>query len=47
MMAGGWVPVAKAPGGDVATLQRQLAARLATLLKKNPDHLEPLDPAQG
>jgi nanoRNase/pAp phosphatase (c-di-AMP/oligoRNAs hydrolase) len=43
MMAGGWVPVAKAPGGDVLALQRQLAARLATLLKKNPEKLEPLD----
>lgn len=43
MMAGGWVPVAKAPGGDILTLQRQLAARLATLLKKNPDRLEPLE----
>jgi nanoRNase/pAp phosphatase (c-di-AMP/oligoRNAs hydrolase) len=47
MMAGGWVPVAKAPGGDVLTLQRQLAARLATLLKKNPERLEPLDLGQA
>lgn len=53
-MAGGWVPIAKATGGDVDALQRQLAARLAKLLKKNPDRIEavslrapvPPDPAQ-
>jgi nanoRNase/pAp phosphatase (c-di-AMP/oligoRNAs hydrolase) len=39
-MAGGWIPVAKAAGGDVDALQRQLAARLARLLKKNPDRIE-------
>lgn len=43
MMAGGWVPVAKAPAGDVLALQHQLAARLATLLGKNPERLDRLD----
>jgi nanoRNase/pAp phosphatase (c-di-AMP/oligoRNAs hydrolase) len=41
-MAGGWVPVAKASGGDVEALQRQLAGRLARLLKKNPERIEPV-----
>ncbi|MGE5233010.1 MAG: DHH family phosphoesterase [Acidobacteriota bacterium] len=42
MIAGGWVPIEKAPGGDVRALQRQLAARLARALKKNPERIEPL-----
>ena len=39
-LAGGWVPSAKATGGDVLALQKQLAARLAQLLKKNPERIE-------
>lgn len=41
-IAGGWVPVAKAAGGDVLALQKQLAARLAELLGKNPERIERL-----
>jgi len=44
MMAGGWVPISKAPGGDVPALQSQLAARFASLMKRNPDRLELLEP---
>lgn len=42
MMAGGWVAIPKAPAGDPANLQRQLAGRLARALDKNPDKLAPL-----
>ncbi len=45
MMAGGWVPLVKAPGGNVPALQDQLAARFAMLLRKNPDKLELLETA--
>lgn len=43
MTAGGWVPLAKAPGGDVRLLQQQLAELLAMALGKNPERLVPLD----
>lgn len=43
MTAGGWVPLAKAPGGDVRQLERQLAELLALNLRKNPERLQPLD----
>jgi nanoRNase/pAp phosphatase (c-di-AMP/oligoRNAs hydrolase) len=45
MMAGGWVPVSKAPAGDVRALQRQLAESLAKALGKNPERLLPTDGA--
>lgn len=42
MTAGGWVDAARAPGGDPRNLQRQLATRLAKLLKKNPEKIAPV-----
>jgi nanoRNase/pAp phosphatase (c-di-AMP/oligoRNAs hydrolase) len=42
MTAGGWVPVAKAPGQTPRLLQRQLAELLAMALHKNPEKLLPL-----
>jgi nanoRNase/pAp phosphatase (c-di-AMP/oligoRNAs hydrolase) len=42
-LAGGWVPLDKAPGGDPRAVQRRLAARLARALKKNPEKLLPID----
>jgi nanoRNase/pAp phosphatase (c-di-AMP/oligoRNAs hydrolase) len=42
MTAGGWVPAARAPGGDPRALQRQLAVRLAKYLNKNPERLTPI-----
>jgi nanoRNase/pAp phosphatase (c-di-AMP/oligoRNAs hydrolase) len=42
MSAGGWVAVGRAPGGDPRTLERQLAARLAKALRKNPEKLAPV-----
>ncbi len=42
MTAGGWVTVAKAPGGDPRALQRQLAEKLARALDKKPEKLAPL-----
>jgi nanoRNase/pAp phosphatase (c-di-AMP/oligoRNAs hydrolase) len=43
MIAGGWIPVAKAPAGDVRALQRQLAESFAKALGRNPERLLPLD----
>lgn len=42
MTAGGWAPIARAPGGIARLLQRQLAELLAMALKKNPEKLLPL-----
>jgi nanoRNase/pAp phosphatase (c-di-AMP/oligoRNAs hydrolase) len=42
MSAGGWVDAGRAPGGDPTVLQRQLAAKLARALKKNPEKLAPV-----
>lgn len=39
MTAGGWVSAAKTPEAERPALQRQLAARLAKALKKNPEKL--------
>jgi nanoRNase/pAp phosphatase (c-di-AMP/oligoRNAs hydrolase) len=43
MMAGGWVDAGKAPNGDHRQLQRQLGARLARALRKNPEKLMRID----
>ncbi len=42
MMAGGWIPISKSPDGDPAALHKQLAQRLAKMLKKNPERLSPI-----
>ncbi len=42
MTAGGWIPLPEVPSGPRSPLQGQLAARLAQLLKKNPQKLAPL-----
>jgi nanoRNase/pAp phosphatase (c-di-AMP/oligoRNAs hydrolase) len=42
MAAGGWIGLDKAPGGDPDALARQLAARLAVLLGKPSQKLQPL-----
>jgi len=43
MMAGGWFPVDRAPGGDPKALQKVLGRRLARALRKKADKLAPLD----
>lgn len=40
--AGGWTPITPGYAAEPAALQRQLARRLAHLLKKNPDKIAPL-----
>lgn len=47
MIAGGWVKVEKALGGDPRTLQEQLATRLAQYLNKNPAKLTPVTFGNG
>ena len=47
MMAGGWIALEDSSGGDPLTLQRQLAARLAKYLKKNPLRLQPISMSVG
>lgn len=47
MTAGGWVALEKAPGGDAQSLERQLAARLAKYLKKNPERIVPIELQRG
>jgi nanoRNase/pAp phosphatase (c-di-AMP/oligoRNAs hydrolase) len=42
VMAGGWLPIAKASAGEVLTLQRQIAARLAQALGKSAERIQPL-----
>jgi nanoRNase/pAp phosphatase (c-di-AMP/oligoRNAs hydrolase) len=42
MIAGGWVGLGDQAGSAASQLHRQLAARLATLLKKSPDRLAPV-----
>jgi GTP1/Obg family GTP-binding protein len=42
MIAGGWVALVRNGGGSALQLHRQLAARLASLLKKSPDRLAPV-----
>ncbi len=39
MIAGGWMPMDRAPGGDPVALQRVLGRRLARLLRKKPDKI--------
>lgn len=39
MIAGGWMPADRAPGGDPVALQRVLGRRLARLLRKKPDKI--------
>jgi len=41
MMAGGWVPLDRAPRGDVHALQDLLASKLARALGKNPEKISP------
>lgn len=43
MTAGGWVALEKVPRGDADSLERQLAARLAKYLKKNPQRMAPIE----
>jgi nanoRNase/pAp phosphatase (c-di-AMP/oligoRNAs hydrolase) len=43
MTAGGWVAIDEVRNGKVEALQARLAARLAKMLKKNPDRLQPID----
>jgi nanoRNase/pAp phosphatase (c-di-AMP/oligoRNAs hydrolase) len=42
VMAGGWLPLERAPDGDPQALQRVMAARLAAALGKNPERLQPV-----
>ncbi|MGH9465079.1 MAG: DHH family phosphoesterase [Thermoanaerobaculia bacterium] len=42
MIAGGWVALARSEGGAAVQLHRQLATRLASLLKKSPERLAPV-----
>lgn len=42
MIAGGWMSVEDADKGKIETLQNRLAVRLAKMLKKNPDRLQPI-----
>jgi len=42
MVAGGWIGLERAPGGDPAALQSLLARRLARALRKKPDRLSPI-----
>lgn len=42
VMAGGWLPIAKAPAGDITALQRQIAERLALALGRAPERIQPL-----
>ncbi len=43
MMAGGWVGLEDGTNGKTEALQNRLATRLAKMLKKNPDRLQPVD----
>jgi nanoRNase/pAp phosphatase (c-di-AMP/oligoRNAs hydrolase) len=43
MVAGGWIPLDRAPGGDPVAVQKVLARRLARLLRKKVDKLTPID----
>jgi nanoRNase/pAp phosphatase (c-di-AMP/oligoRNAs hydrolase) len=43
MMAGGWVSAGKAANGEARALERQLAARLATLLNKKAEKLAAIE----
>ncbi|HUF79235.1 MAG TPA: DHHA1 domain-containing protein [Thermoanaerobaculia bacterium] len=43
MVAGGWIPFDRAPGGDPVAVQKVLARRLARLLRKKVDKLVPID----
>jgi len=42
VMAGGWLPIAKASAGEIDALQRQIAARLAQALGKSAERIQPL-----
>lgn len=42
VMAGGWLPISKAPAGDIVALQRQIAERLALALGRAPERIQPL-----
>jgi nanoRNase/pAp phosphatase (c-di-AMP/oligoRNAs hydrolase) len=41
-MAGGWLPISKAPAGDITALQRQIAERLAIALGRLPEKIQPI-----
>ena len=43
MIAGGWVGIEGLENGKIENLQSRFAIRLATMLKKNPDRLQPID----
>ena len=43
MIAGGWVGIQGLQNGKIENLQNRLAIRLAKMLKKNPDRLQPID----
>ncbi len=43
MMAGGWMALEDTTNGKVEAVQNKLSARLAKMLKKNPDRLLPID----
>jgi len=43
MIAGGWVSTDGLENGKIEALQSRFAVRLAKMLKKNPDRLQPID----
>lgn len=43
VMAGGWVPLDRAPGRDPLALQRLMAERLASALGKKPERIQGVD----
>jgi hypothetical protein len=47
MIAGGWIEINDDARSTAESLQRQMARRLAKLLKKNPDRLTHLDLQNG
>ena len=42
MIAGGWVSLGDVDNGKIEAMQSRLAVRLAKMLKKNPDRLQPI-----
>lgn len=47
MVAGGWIPFERAPGGDPVAVQKVLARRLARALRKKVDKLTPVALQEG
>ncbi|MGD2114567.1 MAG: DHH family phosphoesterase [Acidobacteriota bacterium] len=47
MLAGGWIPLERVPGGEPRALQKVLARRLARSLRKRADKLTPLELQEG